>query len=502
MRTSHTPTGLTEKYSTYRHHLTFYRCVTTATLYRPPPTDTPGAFLAPEAFKPILYYALSEAIVRHPMLSVTIKDEHTSKPYFASIDSVNLDTVVEWSPTPEASHNFDADSEIQGILNRDFKSQLQSGGPVWRVRVIFTPPQGVWLIFAFHHAIGDAISGVAFHRAVLRALNSAPQTTSDVANLIEIAAKDRRPLPPALETVHSLPLGVGYILKAVYDEYLRPDRRDDKLWMCSSSAGRARETYFPFLPPSEGGTGALKTELITLWVPGDMISALRSSCRRNRTSITALLQTVLARGLAEIGPEKLVVCGLVSMRRWLGAEITPYVPAEEADVSSGGAGTDAVMGCFVTQFKETYLGPSLAGSDGLWSESRRSKATIDRILGDQGRNTESGLLRFVADFDTFFRSKIGKRRVESLEMSNIGAVKFGGSTSEGWGVAEMKFTQSAAVTGAAVHCSVVTVEGEGQDGGMAIALTWQEGVATREEIGKVMGVVEEWLGKLAKDGQE
>jgi hypothetical protein len=129
-----------------------------------------------------------------------------------------------------------------------------------------------------------------------------------------------------------------------------------------------------------------------------------------------------------------------------------------------------------------------------WDEARRVRGTIEAELSKRGRNSIVGLLRYAGDYHEFFRKKIGRRREESFEVSNIGVFKPDGHGQEtgDWRVGRVVFSQSANVVGAALEASLVT----GGDGRLNMGFSWLEGVVDSEWMEKVMKALKSMMEEV------
>jgi len=362
------------------------------------------------------------------------------------------------------------DEIVQDELCRNFKQQMQAGGPCWRVVVtpgIVDNISGFWVVFVFHHIIADGLGGFVFHKDLLRFLNSRDVGLEDpIPSTVEVP--NPKQLTPAMEHMHKFRLRLGYLLKAIRDEYLPfASPRTPNLWVCGDSG---KSSYLP--PPPAG----LRTELLTLRIPPEVMKGVLMKTRQEKTRITPLLEVLLSLAFLEVFPHSnnIGVSVIVSVRRWLEQQLQPY------------GGADNVLGLYVTQFREVFTRAVFDFSKPLpsiYSEAQRAGETIDKILRSSGTNTAGGLLRFIGSFDSYFKSKTGHQRTDSVEISNVGVFKTEAvPTKDEWGIDDVRFSQSASVTGAAVECSIVSLE----SGAMALGFTWQEGIVTREEMGRVL----------------
>lgn len=223
-------------------------------------------------------------------------------------------------------------------------------------------------------------------------------------------------------------------------------------------------------------------------------------CRRERTSVTATLQCLLAASLFSNLPaekyERLKIKAPISMRPFLNMpedlminavaqyEFLHTRPAPiSQETSNGKQATDAPY----------YFS---------WEEARAVKAAILREVAKNGCDNPVSLLRYVPDIHRFFTSKLDKPRETSAEISNIGLYKRrrngkaneneGGSKGQWW-VGRMTFSQCSTLMGSAIDVNVVT----GGDGNAVMNLSWDEGAVDEGLIVKVMEDVKTGAHMLA-----
>lgn len=230
--------------------------------------------------------------------------------------------------------------------------------------------------------------------------------------------------------------------------------------------------------------------------------AFTKLCRKNRTTVTAALQTLIATALFRNLPEKFTKLhcdGAISCRRWF----------------RGSAITDDSIGNWVQDSSETYKRQDFCKQtkncdnnvEFSWAEAQRSKRTLDRILGSMGKNSRLFLLKYIKDFhNDLFLSKIGKYRTSSFDVSNLGvfqpnraeAEEKTGATDQEHEVPRISrvvFSQSASVAGSALEVSAVT----GADGCFVLGFSWQKGVVEEELMAAVIDTMTKELAAFAAE---
>ncbi|KIW74267.1 hypothetical protein Z517_12207 [Fonsecaea pedrosoi CBS 271.37] len=470
--------GRLERYSTARHDLKFYLGPAVTVSYKLPNSRS-------DQLKVCVYKALGDVITRHPILSAIPVDENTQDPYFIRLPEINLDKCVFFQ-TRHLDYDPDAgderDGELDELLGTQHSVPYEAPNPFWRLFVLTSSarPSEFTASFFYHHALGDGISGIAFHRTfhsalcqVLSNLEIDPPSTS-------VITSPSTPLLPSLESAHPLPISTWHILTVLFKHKIWSPSRDPGLWTgskCITPLGR---------------TGARHLAL-----SASSTTALKNICRKNGTTISGALQTLVAGALFAHLPEKFtkVACsGALSVRGFLPAD----------------AGiTEDSMGVWVQGMSDTYTrdhfsttqhGDSDKGAHDLlpWPEARRSRQNIERVLSLKGHNTDVGMLRFVQDYqEELFLSKVGKDRDSSFEVSNLGLFKKQPPSGdvEGVEMGRMVFTQSAGVTASAIQVSVVT----GADGCLVLGVTWQKGIVDDDLVEKMLKSVKEEVERLASN---
>ncbi|KAJ5742698.1 uncharacterized protein N7511_011099 [Penicillium nucicola] len=432
------PVGRLEQYSTARHQVGFYLNVAVSATY-----SLPDSFTSP--IKDYVYQACEAAITEHPSLSAIVADDHTQDPYFVRLPQIDLDHVVSFQDRQLGLLGTDANGEptpdldLQALLATQHNLPFEAPNPLWRLCILQDTEnqQHFTAAFVYHHAIGDGTSGKAFHQTLLRALSTVP--SGDPKTVI---LPPQSPLLPSIETIHSMNLSMWYLTKKLFQAKIY-SRRDEALWT-GAKIRKPTQTRLRLVPFSES-----------------IVTVLRDFCRQENTTITAFLQTLVARSLfahLPVESSKLNCSGALSCRRWLLNSIT-----------------DDCMGVWVQDYEEQYTrDATISSSDNTfpWAEARRSRKTISSVLKMKGKDASINLLQFVDNFQQeLCLSRIGLERDKSFEVSNLGVVPTQ-TDPDIPAIRGMVFSQCASVMGNALQVSVVT----GGDGCLVLAVSWQEGV--------------------------
>lgn len=399
--------------------------------------------------------ALASVIAQHPSLSAIPAADETQDPYFVRLPTIDLDKVVQFTQrehgipkdAPLESGEISPDLDLEVLLQKEHNTPFVAPNPYWRLHVLVDKQDKHRFTAALilHHALGDGGSGKSFHTSFLRALQT--QAASDVETPHSVTSPEN-PMLPNIEEIHPMPLSLWFLAKKIFQAKVYAPR-DPALWTGSK-----------IQPPT-----STRVRLVSF--SQGMVEQLRKACRQERTTITALLQTVYARSLFKHIPErysKLNCTGAFSTRRFL-----PDVIKEDS------------MGVFVADIEESYTRSIVAPADSTvfpWEEARRSRQTIQDTLDRKGADVGPNLLKFVNNFqEELCLSRVGQDRDKTFEVSNIGVV-LSTSAPDQPSIQGMAFSQCASVMGNAIGVSVVT----GGDGCLVLAISWQEDIVDDELI--------------------
>ncbi|KAF7595007.1 hypothetical protein BBP40_007608 [Aspergillus hancockii] len=385
------PVGRLEQLSTMRHYLRFYYNVAIAANY-----TLPDSFTLP--IKDYICKACEVLIGEHPILTAVPIGEDTKEPYFARLPNVDLSQSVSFQKREHGLPNADdKDAELESLLNKQHNIAFELPLPFWRLCVLTTDAdeRQFTLVFVFHHAIADGTSGKVFHRSFLRELQS--MSTLTAAEVKQVIPSPSVPLLPNWEAAHPCPVSYLYLATELFKAKVY-NPRDKGLWTGSK-----------IIAP-------LETKINHIVIPAPQSSTIKDRCRENKTTITAVLQTIVARALFAHLPDsatKVKCSGAMSTRRWIADHVT-----------------DDSMGVWVQEYHQDYIRNELSGSSSFpWAVTVRSRATIQKALSMEGYDASANLLKYVDDLKEFFVSKVGQQRGSTFEVSNIGV--FGsGKTAE------------------------------------------------------------------------
>lgn len=465
------PSGNLEQFSTARHYLGFYNNVGLTATYSHPSSTTPLSTL--------IFQALRTVIQQHSILSAIPLAEDSQTPYFARLPTIDLRTCVRFVerknfPLAPDSDDEELDALVSEEHNKDFKSQVGER-PFWSLIVLHVPGSTThfsasWI---FHHGLADGTSGLVFHQSLLAALQSHASADADSADrdADPIVTSPKTRLLPPLEDLHPLPLSLWYLAKQQWNDWF--PHKSPTCWLGNKVA------FDKNTPPIR--------HFKSLVFSKDITTSLRDASRMRNSSVTAILQCIIAAAVfANLDAQKwktLRVACPISLRRYLkldpeqgnieeqlGVYVSSYTFDHHRQEKGTEPGTNSVLDLF------------------SWDETQALKQGLADEVSKNLKDSIVGLTRWIPDMHQFLLKSIGKDRAESFEFSNVGVVKipFAGNP-EGWKLDRCVFSQSADVREVAFGVSAVT----GGDGCLVLGFSWMDGV-----------VEDGWINKVMKESKE
>ncbi|KAF7528749.1 hypothetical protein G7054_g10062 [Neopestalotiopsis clavispora] len=408
--------------------------------------------LSPQTY----FYPLSHCIRQHPQLSVVVRDAHTNKAFFEYVPTVNLKEHV--SIHESVSADRDESAAIQEVLRLNLDVPFPSGIPPWKIIVLPLQSSRCFMAYVYSHAIGDGVSGAAFHRTFL---NAWPESLEKQITAPALITRPTTPLPAPFDTPERLSISWSFLLIPQMTVLLPAFVRD---WL-GLQVG---------ISPIDAGTwtGAPAafdhqtscSKVMLRVIPALIIeSALRASTLHNAT-LAGTLQQVVARALIQAIPSpditNLVSQAAINMRGSIGV----------SDEQMG----NFFSGYYIAHPRKHYSSGSLSTIE--WESAAETSKNLEEAtarLEDQ----PIGLLRYLPSIRNWLLGKIGKRRDNSFEVSNAGIIdpdapgRTAGMTSKHIRVETMVFAQPGHVSSAPLAFNFISSNG----GPLTFTVTWPDG---------------------------
>lgn len=411
--------------------------------------------LLSQPLESVIYRALRTVIEKQPAMGITLSGT-AERPLWVRLKEIHLTRVVNFGK-----------GDTRKILEDGHQVGFTWGDlPLWRV-VVISPEdegkEGIEVAFFVHHAVGDGRSGFAFHLDFFDALNNLAANENDSQNkslnLVKVPKLD---LLPPLEEAHPLPLSYWFIATQIIKSIL--------------PGSKARQHWTATPIRSERNI----TNLRLLYLPSSILNVLLQQCRQHKVTFTALLTVTIARVLARIytGYTRFSCSCAMSFRKFTGTG-------------------DRAMCNYVTSYAHKFssvpLGDYIPCGEFSWDAVHTCLEEIKSATASPA-NQQVGLLKFLDNYEGFFKGKVGKEREHSFEVSNVGVFNPETQGSEGVNVDRIMFSQSSSVFSPALVFSIASAKG----GELGIGLTWQEGIVKVEDAEKVLGQLNAELRRLAE----
>lgn len=407
-----------------------------------------------------VYGALKYAIEQQVNLGVQI-DLTQKIPVFIRLPSITLSQVVDFADESQTLHD---------VFTTRFRTKIDTGRdtPLWRLTVL--PDNTV--VFAFHHAIADGQSGLAFHHTFLSGLNQLPSPVLEAEDVVVVPSNLSMTVPA--EKLTDTSLSFMTILRTIFGLFAPTS------WTASGSAWTGNSIIQQV---------SLDTN-VHLWEtsPADAADFLRA-CKSHGTTITGAFHTI----------------GMVSISRILS---TMSIPSKYKTVSTSVAismrrftGTPPDAMCDQATALYGYI-PFLRpppddrpGKSFPWSLAAEFSANLRDGMNKTRETVGLIKLLFLMDVTDYWVGKLGKKRERTLEYSNLGRLTLPKDKGE-WDIGNMFFGQCDAIVGPAMKINTVG----SPSGSINTVFTWGEGAmdnATAEAF--IAGFKAEFSSLLSQD---
>ncbi|KAJ7665030.1 alcohol acetyltransferase [Mycena polygramma] len=404
--------GLFESYHITRNSLGLDSCVVVSARY----ICADGSRLTREH----LFPALRKVVEMHPVLSVKLGPQD-SKPSFVRLERIELPLVVHFSDQD--------DSTLEAAIQRQISTRFNTDAelPLWRVEVL----NDGTVILAYHHGIGDGLSGVAFHRSLLPAL----QDGAVGGDSPHVAVPQSLSLLPPIEAATNIWPSLRKIVAEVFSLFAPAS------WKPGYTAWTAN-------PVSKAPGFIPHVKLVAF--TSDEMAAFAKTCRAHNATVTSAIYVLTAAVLSRFVPPhvpqytKLSATVAISLR-----DVARAPPTIICDYVSGHTTFPPVHPAF------------------QWPAAARYAADL-RVQKTAAREQLGMLYLLFGHVDAYFRGMLGGKRGATFEISNAGRVALddGGR----WRVGRMVFAQSDLVVGAALKVNVLA----DPTGAGSISLAWGE----------------------------
>ncbi|KAF9564689.1 hypothetical protein EC968_004437 [Mortierella alpina] len=476
---------LLERYNITRSNLNIYHNVVVGnklhsrhpTHHIPPLPNAAEVEASPSSeWAQLLLHPLSQLIEHHPTLSVVVGNHLSAKPVFLHLPQVDVESLIRVIPVKSAP-------ELGRVLEREHNLPFDLSNhesPLWRLVVvpIEDDPSSFYLLYTFHHVIGDGRSAMALTEQLIEQLNLQAQTTHLTTARasspeLTIPVRSPKPIPASIESRTNCYPSLRTLLFEATRAVLLPafvkKSLETRYW--------AGEVDSSLQVPNE-------TELAYLQLSPEETKRILCATKTRQTTVQSILAvaaifatksvfmsgndleggSVIKREI-EKADEAIVFSTPVSLRQLLQ---DPIAPEEQ--------------GNYTSEILHNNIRVSERSS--FWDMARVYRAQVI-----EATTTPAGLRELLEHFgmlsllstkdggwEKFMASKVTKDqhgRKASVKLSNLGSGWAAGPKdqtleNEFW-AQDAVFSQSSGVTAAALTMSVATANGV-----LTVVTTWQK----------------------------
>ncbi|KAF9177298.1 hypothetical protein BGZ51_003358 [Haplosporangium sp. Z 767] len=203
------PVGNLERYNITRSNLNIYHNVVIGNRLQPLHSDAhyPSTLHSSDLQQQWVQFLLgpvTRLVDHHPSLAMVLGDHLTGSPMFLRLPTIDLSSLVHVTPIKRFQN-------IAQVMERENNTPFDLANkeiPLWRLVVapIEEDPASFYLLYTFHHVIGDGRSGMALTEQLIQQLNLQAQTRnarcifSDSFKSAVIEVTSSRPMPDSIES--------------------------------------------------------------------------------------------------------------------------------------------------------------------------------------------------------------------------------------------------------------------------------------------------------------
>ncbi|KAI0173070.1 alcohol acetyltransferase-domain-containing protein [Hypoxylon sp. FL1284] len=507
------PLGYLERFEAALHSLDLYRSSMVTCRFTIPPSLVPEPGPAWDdriaILKRTVESAIALVVLEHPLLRVGLRNEHARKPVFVELESVDFRNHVEWKILDEESADYERDL-VTLIRDRlDVKVESPETKPAWRMLVLHIKGTGfVDIIGEWGHAHIDGMSMKLFHETILENLNKLDETEPSLLTdrVLLIPVEKRRDLLPPLHGLCEFPITKRWAASTLWNELKPPALKNSDLL----SSGWAPMLATPYV-----------VQYRHFSLDNDTLQNLLAVCRKHKTTLTGLFQTLATFSLAtRLSPEK-----ARGFRSSTVVNLRPIMSSEF--LQSHNIDPMKTMGNLVTTVEHDYdvdlvttvrqraaegedmeTHSVMAVLDELvWSTSVRVRGELQKRLDDGTKNDQMGLIKFIPDYRSLLKDWLKQPRVFALHVTNLGVIdgdppntdvaEAKREPGDQWTIDRAIFSISPEVHNGAFCVCPVAVKGRE----LYVSLSWQKGVVDKTLADGLVADLESWLRYLGRQTQ-
>ncbi|XXG95315.1 hypothetical protein Hte_001576 [Hypoxylon texense] len=498
------PLGYLERFEAALHSLDFYRSNMVTCRFAIPASLIPGSGLDPNDLLAILMQKVESAIalvvLEHSLLRVGLRNEHSRKPSFVELESVDFRNHIEWRTL---SPSVDYEGELLRLIRDRLDVMVESAEtkPAWRILALHIEGTDfVDIMCEWGHAHIDGMSMKIFHETLLRKLNNGDEAGPSIFKdrVLTIPPEKRRDLLPPLHALVEFPLTTRWAVSTLWKEVKVPAGHSRLL------ANWAPIRVTPYV-----------AQYRHFSLDNGTLQKVLAACRQHKTTLTGLVQTLAIFSLAtRLSPEK--------ARGFIGTTVVNLRPIMSSKyIRSHNIDPNNTMANFVTmvdhEFDTDLVAKIRARASGspdkeahnymatlgefVWPTAEKVRGDLQKRLDEGTKNDMMGLLKFIPDYRLLLKDWAKKPRVYSIAVTNLGVIDGnpsnatsateaeGGELSSKWTIDRGIFSISPEAHHAAFVICPLAVKGKE----LYVSCDWQEVAIDKTLAEGIVADLESWL---------
>jgi hypothetical protein len=472
------------------------------------------SFLAPDrgidgSLRDAVLDAVAQTVLEHPLLQVGQVGEDSNHPAWVQLESIDLNQHIVWVVVGALD---DYDARLRAVTHEQLDARFTDleTRPAWTIRVLARDVDlaSIDVVFNWHHANCDGVSGKIFHESLLRNLNSAdeeddgsPRPEFISPGVMRLPTLTSSQLIPPVENLGKFSLSTRFAV-AVMWQYSKPNfmRKTDI-------------TLVRWSPIREKPYG---TEFRTAYLDDVALQSVLAACRQHQTTLTGLLNALALASLSlqfqkgETWTDETVrtMSSITAMdfRRFMPSRppAHPWLVPSESMANIMTMATHDFQAGLIEDIRRRAQGAKTGAeimakiAEVVWSVAARCREDIQRKLDCKLENDYVSLGKFVGDWRAQMRQQAAKPRSGTFTVSNLGVMDgVAAGAAGGWSIERAGFHLSADVASPVFHISALSVKGKD----LCVDISWQRCVADKAVGERLLADTMEWLRYLAQAPQ-
>jgi hypothetical protein len=457
--------------------------------------------------------SLARVVLKHPLMHVGLVGEHTDKPCWVRLDSIDFRRHIEWNIVPGGSDQFQKVFLDTCYQQLDTKLGEYLIKPSWKIKVL-RPGGGdfIEVLLVLNHTNMDGGSAKTFHMDLLQSLHEDPLLPKNGLlkdHILTLPHDSTEKLSPPAEDIVEFPVSTHHMIKFLQDEVRKPAAAYPKT--------PTQAHWAPIMP------SPFKTQFRAISIPNDVLAKLLDACRHHKTTLTALLHSLVFISLTPlldssnaVGFEYLTA---MNLRRFLPSHPPSHPWLEPSRAMSNYVTiVDHVLDEKLVAQVRSKTSPYAADGfrsgvlmDLMWSVARKTRRDIQNKLEAGLDNDMIGFWKVIGDWRAHLSEEARRPRRTSWVITNLGLIEnMPAATSDfsaaseadaaavipnvvdpnsSWSITRTQFIMCANVVSSAIGISTAAV----RDGDFIITCTWQDCVIDVKLGEAFVESLERWL---------